>query len=241
LDALKQAERPVFLAGNGIRTAGAKDELRSVVEKYEIPTVFTRPSVDLLPYQHELHFGVVSAAAANRYANFIIQNSDLIISVGSRLSIETTGPEQKDFGREAKIIVVDIDSIEHKKNGVTVSKYIQADAKNFLRAMYEADAAGSTWQEWLRICNHWKQIFPGYVYEEAKQKNPINIKYFLEQLSEILPNDVTVISDAGLTGSTVPANCHVGAGGRFMLTHRGRWGLSCRLPSGYRMQRIIWL
>lgn len=215
-EALEKAERPVLLAGNGIRAAGCEKQLLDFVEKYQIPTVFTRPSVDLLPYAHPLHFGVVSAAAANRYANFIVQNSDFVLSIGSRLSIETTGPEQKDFAREAKIIVVDIDSTEHKKNGVSIEKLIPADAGQFLNAMNRLSVLGVSRDNWLATCNHWKQIFPGYKLLEAEQKNPIDVRYFLERLSEVLPAEVTLISDAGLTGSAVPANCHVGEKGRLI-------------------------
>lgn len=214
VECLQKSKRPVLLAGNGIRAAGGQKVLQAVIEKYQIPTVFTRPSVDLLPYDHSLHFGVVSAAAANRYANFIIQNSDFVLSIGSRLSIETTGPEQKDFAREAKIIVIDIDEVEHKKDGVNISRFVQADAKEFLKVMEQISIRENDWNSWLDTCNHWKEIFPGYDSNVAQQKNPIDIKYFLECLSETFPSDVTVISDAGLTGSTVPANCHVGENGR---------------------------
>ena len=213
---LKNAERPVLIAGNGIRKANAERQLRDFVEKFRIPTVFTRPSIDLLPYSHPLHFGVVSAAAANRYANFIVQNSDFVLSVGSRLSIETTGPEQKDFAREAQIVVVDIDSTEHKKNGINIDKLILADAKEFLTAMNCLTKPEVWWDKWLDTCNHWKQIFPGVKLSKEEQRNPIDIKYFLEQLSEVLPAEVTVISDAGLTGSTVPANYHLKEKGRLI-------------------------
>ena len=75
-----------------------------------------------------MNFGVVGAGGANRYANFTVQNADLVISVGCRLAIEVTGPERDQFAREAKTIVVDIDAVEHSKNGVHIDTFIHGDA-----------------------------------------------------------------------------------------------------------------
>lgn len=93
----------------------------------------SRLAADIIPQDDEFNFGLIGGVAgANRYANFIVQNSDLVLSIGSRLSIEVTGPSRKDFAREAVKIVVDIDAIEHSKNGVNIDKFINTDAKEFL-------------------------------------------------------------------------------------------------------------
>ncbi len=212
---LRGAQRPVILAGNGIRSSKAIEELHAFAEQYQIPVLFTRPSVDLMGYEHPLHYGVVSAAAANRYANFIIQNSDLVLSVGSRLSIETTGPDFDSFARAAKIIAVDIDAIEHQKKAVKIDLFVHSDAKRFFEKMLQKKAT-TTYTEWTEKCNHWKSIFGAYTDAEIADREQINVKYFLNKLSEVLPEQVTVISDAGFTGSTVPANCHVSKNGRMI-------------------------
>ena len=92
-------------------------ELKELLKETSIPTVFTRFSDDILADNHEMNFGVVGAAGANREANFLVQNADLVLSVGCRLSIDTTGPQVEAFAREANIIVVDIDKDTFEDEG----------------------------------------------------------------------------------------------------------------------------
>ncbi|MGN0620227.1 MAG: thiamine pyrophosphate-binding protein [Porcipelethomonas sp.] len=212
-ESIRSAKRPVVIAGQGIRSAGAADLLKKWIDIVKIPVVFTRFSIDMMPYDHEYNFGVAGSVAANREANFIVQNSDLVISVGSRLSIDTTGPQREQFAREAKIIVVDIDAAEHRKKGVKIDRFLHLDAKIFLETMIERSLPVRC-DSWVEKCRHWKNLFS----EDTKEKYPngINIKYYLEKLSECLPAKSTVISDAGMTGAAVPANCHVSDGGRII-------------------------
>lgn len=155
---LKAAQRPVIIAGQGIRSAKAAETLNAVAGRFRIPVVFTRFSIDLMDYRNEMNFGVVGSAGANREANFIVQNSDLVLSIGSRLSIDTTGPQRDDFARAAKIIVVDIDEVEHSKKGVRIDKLILADAGIFLSRLLEENVR-ATEEKWVEKCRHWKQIF----------------------------------------------------------------------------------
>ena len=203
-EAIKNAERPIILAGNGIRSAHAVKELQEFVHKSHIPVTFSRFSSDFLPYDDEYNMGIVSGAGgASRYGNFAIQNSDLVLSIGCRLSIDTTGPERQDFARAAKIIVVDIDEVEHQKKGVRIDKFIHADAGDFLRQLNQQQLE-KTNTEWLEKCKHWKEIFkPDY--SKIDYDKPIDAKYFMEKLSENMPNGSIVISDAGFTGAAVPA------------------------------------
>ena len=229
-----KAKRPVVFAGLGVRSAGAIDKLRVFAEKNHIPVVFTRPAADLFPYKHEYNFGVCCSVGAARHANFMVQNSDYLLVLGNRLSIDTTGPQQKDLAREAKIVVVDIDEIEHSKDGVRIDQFIHADVNEFLEEMNKANIKQTdSW--WLEKCNHWKDIFLPYP-EEAKTKNPIDVKYFLDMLSRELPEHCAVLSDAGMAGAVVPSHCHLGENGRLLhayaqgemgYTLPGAVGVSC--------------
>ena len=214
LKSLEQAKRPVIFAGQGIRSAGAIEQLKKFAEKIRIPVVFTRYSTDIMEYDAEYNYGVVCSVGANRYSNFIIQNSDLVLNIGCRLSIDTTGPEQDKFAREAKIIVVDIDEVEHSKKGVKIDKFIHADAKLFLEKMLTDDVK-VTEQWWLDKCDHWKEIFkPDW--KEIETTGLLDVKYFFEKLSEKLPQNCVVLSDAGMTGAAVSANCHLKKGSRLL-------------------------
>lgn len=116
LGLLQAAERPVILAGNGIRLADAVDDFKEFVKLYRIPVTYSRLGHDLLDTDDELSIGMVGMLGASRAGNFAIQNSDLVLCVGCRLSIDTTGYEYSKFAREAKIVVIDIDEKEHSKN-----------------------------------------------------------------------------------------------------------------------------
>lgn len=206
-ECLRTAKRPVLLAGQGVRHTQAGQGLKELLEKTNLPAVFTRASIDLLPTAHKQNFGVLGSFGASRYANFIVQNSDLLISIGSRLSIDTTGPERTQFAREARIIAVDIDEIEHQKKGVSLDRFIVSDAGEFIEGLLALDMKKAE-DEWLAKCCHWREIFRPY--DEAAEKGEVlNIKYFLARLSEYFPENSTIISDAGMTGVATPANCRI--------------------------------
>ncbi len=226
LKALESAKRPIILAGNGIRSADAADDLRSFLDRYKIPAVTTRFSRDLFEYEYEYNFGVVSGlAGASRYANFAIQNSDLVISIGSRLSLDTTGSDVEKFAREAKIIVVDIDEIEHSKKGVRIDRFLHMDAKDFLKEMQKKTCV-KTYNEWIEKCKHWKQVFPLYS-EDEETKEKIDIKYFMEKMSQKMPENSIVISDAGFTGASTPASVQLQKGQRMLHSFaQGEMGYS---------------
>lgn len=207
INLLNKSERPVILAGHGIHCSKARNELKEVIEKFKIPTVFTRFSIDLLPTEHELNYGVVSVCAANRRANFIIQNSDLVLSIGSRLSIDTTGPQRDEFAREANIVVIDIDKTEHSKKGVNIDKLIISDAKEFLIKLAEQKLE-KTYSMWIDKCNHWKKIFPDYRSPFWKE-DLFDVKYVLSEVSSYFPEKACIVSSAGMTGLATPVNCKI--------------------------------
>lgn len=241
VESINNAERPVIFAGQGVQHAKAKEILRDVAEKYHLPVVFTRLSVDLMEYEHPYNMGVVCSVSANRYANFIIQNSDLVLNIGCRLSIDTTGPAQKQFARGAKVIAVDIDEIEHRKDGVPLDRIVVADAKDTLEKLFLADVK-VTDEKWLVVCNHWKNIFPDYPKSVLDKKQSdyevINIKYFLDVLSKKMPKNTTLLADAGMTGAIVSANCHLKKTDRMVHAYaQGEMGFS--LPGAFGVARAM--
>lgn len=208
----KEAKRPVILVGEGVRRAGAVDKFRLFIEEKKIPVVFTRFAADMLPYVHPLNFGVVGAGGAERNANFTIQNADLVLSIGCRLAVEVTGPEREQFAREAKKIVIDIDKVEHSKKGVHIDRFIHCDAGDFLDVLRKLDIMeASDW--WIDKCNHWKEIFQPYA-KDANCADKIDIKYFLATLSDALPKEAVILSDAGLTGAVTTGACRLRNGQR---------------------------
>ena len=201
IDELSQSERPVILAGNGIRLASAINEFCEFVEKYKIPVTYSRLGHDLIPTGSDLSIGMVGMLGASRAGNFALQNSDLILCIGCRLSIDTTGYEYEKFAREAKIIVIDIDEEEHSKNTVHIDRFILSDAKYFLDAVNDIEPPAD-WHNWADKCAYWKKHFPTCI-ESYRSGELINMYYFTECLSQVLPEGTTVVSDAGNAFFTV--------------------------------------
>ena len=225
VESIEKAERPVFLIGQGVRYADGVQELNQLIDKFKIPVVFSRFAYDSVAYENELNFGVVGAGGANRYANFTVQNADLVISIGCRLAIEVTGPEREQFARAAKTIVVDIDAIEHSKKGVHIDKFIHGDAKDFLEALL-AKNISKTYGSWIEKCKHWKEVFPLYP-ADLDKSNPIDIKYFLNRMSERFGEYSVVTSDAGLTGAVTSGSCKLKKNNRAIASlAQGEMGFS---------------
>lgn len=193
-DALRKAKRPVVLAGNGIRMAGAISLLNTFVEKFRIPVTFSRLGADLLETANDLSIGMVGMLGTSRAGNFAVANSDLVLCLGCRLSVDTTGYEYDKFAREAKLIVVDIDEIEHSKDTVKIDMFVHGDVKMFLENMLEQQMP--TYAKWAEKCKHWKKLFPVHVRNQSEYQN-IDMYYFTEELSKVLPDDAVVVSDAG--------------------------------------------
>ncbi|MGN0915593.1 MAG: thiamine pyrophosphate-binding protein [Succinivibrio sp.] len=215
--AFEKSKRPVLLIGNGVRSASAKIELIEFATKHQIPVVESRLAHDILSYDNPLNFGLIGGVAgANRYANFIVQNSDLLLVIGSRLSIEVTGPARADFAREAVKIVVDVDRIEHTKNGVHIDRFIHADAKAMLEALLQLEIR-DTDEVWLEKCRHYKEIF-SYSKEVSQKENaPLDMKLFMLRLSELAPDNTCYVSDAGFTGAAAPCSTKLKSTDRFVL------------------------
>jgi acetolactate synthase I/II/III large subunit len=118
LNLLLQSKRPVLIAGGAIRYADMATPFRKLVDLLGIPVVATWSGIDALPHDHPLYIGQIGVYG-NRAANFAIQNSDLVISLGSRLDTRITGGKPETFARFAKKVIIDIDRHEiHKKRGL---------------------------------------------------------------------------------------------------------------------------
>lgn len=228
VEELNKAERPIVLAGNGIKLASALDEFNEFVEKFKIPVTYSRLGADLIETDNPLSIGMVGMLGASRAGNFALANSDLVLCLGCRLSIDTTGYDFDKFAREAKIIVIDIDEIEHSKNTVKIDKFVHADVKVFLKAL-NTQKINTTYENWTEKCKHWKDIFPVCT-DEYRNSEMINMYYFTECLSEVLPEKATVVSDAGNAFFTTSPVLRLKKGQR-SITSGGQAEMGYALPA----------
>ena len=181
--------RPIILAGNGVRLAEAEEELKTFSERFNIPVVSTYMGTDLLGYNHPNFIGRVGVKG-DRAGNFALQNADLILSLGCSLSVPVTGYNYDHFGREARLVVVDIDPEEHKKDTVRIDDFIESDVKAFLK-----NSSVHSSFSWLEKCKHWKTTW-AYI-NDQKPSDSVDLYYFTEILSNLLPKKASVVGDAG--------------------------------------------
>lgn len=194
---IKKAERPVVVAGNGVRSAKAVDELRLLVEKLRVPLLTAISGIDLIPSEHPLFFGR-PGILGERPANFIMQNSDLLIVVGSRMNLRVISYDYKNFAREAYKVCVDVDPAEMDKPTVKYDMKINAKADELLRALSaKVPAPLEEKAAWLSYCGRVKAKYPVVQEKHRKAAGFISSYYFFEALSRELKGDETIVSGNG--------------------------------------------
>lgn len=192
---LKQAKRPIIIAGNGIRLAGAVSAFQEFVHNFQLPTTVSYLGVDLLHTSDKLFVGKLGIKG-DRAGNFAVQNADYVLVLGSRLSVALTGFEYDLFAREAKITVVDIDPDEHLKGTVKIDNFINADVKDFLNKINSYYEVMQTNKQWIKKCESWKMKWPVYL-KQYESDEKINKYTFIDYLCRYLHDNTSVVSDAG--------------------------------------------
>ena len=200
---LYNAKRPIIIAGQGIRLSGSIDEFEELVHKHNIPFVCSRMGTDVLPTEDKLNIGRVGNKGM-RSANFAVQNADYVLSLGSRLSVSSTGQEYDYFVRDGKLTVVDIDQQEHEKNTVKIDELIIADLNDVLNKLSLDKSLD--FSDWADICYNWKEKYPVCLEEYYDDCEGINLYVFIEELSKYLKDDCSIIGDAG-SAVYVPPQC----------------------------------
>jgi acetolactate synthase I/II/III large subunit len=193
IEAYNNSKRPIILAGNGVRLSGSIDKLRKFSANNNIPCVVSYLAADYFEQNNSNYVGRLGIKG-DRAGNFAIQNSDLIICLGSRLSVCLTGFEYELFARESKLIVVDIDEYEHKKNTVKIDQFIFADVGDFLEQL-DNKVEKKLHGDWQKKCEYWKNEWP--VYQGGYDSSSVNMYEFTKALSELAGEESIVVSDAG--------------------------------------------
>lgn len=203
-NALNKAKRPLILFGSAIRSSGSIELLKKFVEKNEYPVVYTNSSVDVYNTNNKLSMGAIGTMAANRAANFAVQNADFILVLGNRLTSMATGNNPDKFAREASIYVIDIDLNEHSKSNIKYDKKFKADVKDFLIKIQDINL-NKTPKEWQEKCLEWKKIFPKCeeIYTNSEK---VDLYELAKVLSDKISKDDIIITDAGLEELIIPTN-----------------------------------
>ncbi len=207
IEKIRASKRPVFNAGNGIRIGNAHEEFLQVAEKLGIPVVTGWNSEDCIWDTHPLYVGR-PGNFGDRPGNFAVQNSDLVFSVGSRLSLRQVGFNAKGWAREAYTIINDIDAEELKKPTLHVDMAVHADCRDLLTVMLDvlreetvpvwSGGEGIKGMNWEETCHYWKEKYPvcKAEYLLANPQENANVYAFIHHISKSLKeNQITVVGN----------------------------------------------
>ncbi len=199
--AIQGARRPVILAGHGLRSAGLVDIFQTLVERWQVPVATSLMAKDLLPNEHPLFVGH-PGPRANRGANFAVQSADVIVSMGCSLHIQTVGYEGELFAPGAMKIQIDLDPALLEREHIGVNRKYPWDLHDYLPMLLdkvqEPWAAGDA-EGWRAACRRWKQknSSRNEAHFYGSEGEPVNLYEFVDILSDALPAEATVLTDAG--------------------------------------------
>jgi acetolactate synthase-1/2/3 large subunit len=198
LERIGVSERPVILAGAGIRLAGAAELFRRVAESLGVPVLTAWDAIDILPSDHPLFAGR-PGTVGQRGANFILQNADMLLCIGCRMNARQIGYNQASVARVAFKVSVDVDAAELAKWTFKPDLPICADARSFLELLDRAvsEARPRRKQPWLDWCAERTRRYPPVIRAMLEDHGVVNPYAFCDALSDALAGDDVVVSANG--------------------------------------------
>jgi len=194
LSRIDSCKRPVLIAGNGVRLSGALKQFQQLVRQLNIPVLTAISGADLIYSDHPLFFGR-PGICGNRLGNIIVQNSDLLVIIGSRLGIRQIGYNFEAFAREAYRAMVDIDPCELDKPILPIHMKIHADAKLFMTEMLQQMGGRKMGgkKEWIEWARERKRTLPTILQDNPR--NPAYVSSYSladELFKQLMPGDMVV-------------------------------------------------
>ena len=194
---IMRAERPLLLAGNGIRLAHAENLFLRLVEKYQIPVVTAWNAHDLM-HDDSPYFAGRPGTIGTRGGNFAVQNCDLLVSLGCRMNIRQISYEWQNFARNAYKIAVDVDEGELRKPTLSTDYPIHADVRDLMAGLldadYKADGRHKGWVGWTQDIN---RQYPVVLEEYREYGSPVSPYVFMKELSDRLGGSDAVVASNG--------------------------------------------
>jgi len=221
------AERPLIIAGNGIKLGNCHKKFKHFLEYYNIPVVVTFHGTDLIETENPLYCGKIGLIG-DRSGNFALQNCDLLISFGCRMAQGLIGYRSDWFAREAKIIYIDNDQNELEKTNLNYHLKINMDLNLFFD---NYNFESRSYINWVNKCVHWKNK---WLFEtpNLSDENGINPYYALKEFFTIAPsNKITIVS----SGSIITNAWHMAKikeGDKFLISSQGDMGFELTASIG---------
>jgi acetolactate synthase I/II/III large subunit len=231
LDRLQQAERPVILAGPGIRLGKATTEFLELVDRVGIPVVTSFNAHDLIWYEHPAFIGR-QGTIGDRAGNFAVQNSDFLLVLGCRLNIRQISYGWESFARNAYKVIVDIDPAELSKPTISPDLPVCADVADVIKGLISSQPfkISKTHQDWLNWCQERKAKYPVVLPEYWHKSTPVNPYCWAETLfDELTENEVVISGDA--TACIVPFQAAKLKKGQRLYSNSGCASMGYDLPA----------
>ena len=238
-DMLLEAERPIIIAGNGIRLSNSVNKFHNLLEKLKIPACAVWNSHDLVSNDNRFFAGR-PGADGERAGNFNMQNSDLLIILGARMNVRQVGFNHQSFARNAKKTMVDIDLQELNKSNLGIDLKIQMDLSSFFEnfldlldlkdSPYSSNNKHKSFLNWCKRNVQDLQVMQPHHYKPAK--GTVNPYFFIERLFERLDKNATVITGDG-TAAVITFKAAYLREGQRLYTNKG-----CA-PMGYDIPALI--
>lgn len=230
LDKIADAKAPLIFAGSGVRLSGSSELLLHLVEKLKVPVAVAWNSGDLVAYDNPYYAGSPSREGT-RGSSFIVQNCDLLIVLGSRMSIRTITYNKHDFGKNAYKIMVDIDDQELKKPTFIPDMPVHADLHDVLEVMLQQDYAPQAQHEpWVKWCRMMVEKYPAVLPEYHSNEGLLNPYVFVDKLFEQMhSDDVLTLGNGSACVMTFQA-CKIKQGQR-MFTNAGCAAMGYGMPA----------
>lgn len=230
LSALRRAKRPVILAGSGVRLAQAQELLQTFVEITGIPTM-SAWTHDVMDNNHNLYFGR-PGTIGTRDANLIIQQSDLLLVLGSRLNIRQVSYNHKQFAKNAFVIQIDIDKNELDKEFPNKNLTILSSVALFLEEIIrEARNVAYDFKPWVARCQTIKARYApkeeDYLQHDSSRPNPYHvIQYLFANAS-----DQAIFACGNASACIVPFQVGRVAGQQRLFSNSGSASMGYDLPA----------
>jgi len=198
VDLICKAKSPIIVTGNGIHLSQTEELFIQLKNTLQIPVISTWTSKDLMS-QHDPLFVGNFGLLGERAANFAVQKADLLLILGSRMSIPNVGYNSNLFSPNSIRIMVDIDENETKKPTIRIDHSVIEDLKSFIPRFLSTlkDKSIPNWNDWTNKTQSWKMKYPVFQPEYRTNTNKINSFYFMEILSSVLTDNHVIVTDMG--------------------------------------------
>lgn len=233
---IKNASRPIFLVGSGVRSAGVQKELLLISQKLNVPISTTWTAVDFIDHKSELYAerpGVVGT----RSGNIILQKSDLVIVLGSRLPIRQVSYNWENFAKNAIKVGIDVDPFELSKPMVKFDLLINANLSDYVRCLAEniegSNLKSNANKKWVRDINQIKAELPPMDLDISKKKEPLsglNPYQFITSLWKYFDDD-EIIAAADASASVIPLQIAPIKMNQRLFTNAGSASMGYELPA----------